>query len=184
MSENDQQRTEKIDTSSEIHPDKTSLVIAPGIVIKGDIVSEIEDADARLLILGRVEGNIFTKGVVQVGKGGVIEAGSIITADTLIVSGNVLGANVTVNAQILVIQSTGRVQVGNVRVPPGGLELQRGASLDARMTMSEEPANQTVYPLDTATNDSHGFNAVTDSQTAVGQSAGFGMGYMNTGTGQ
>ena len=171
MNDSQQLQAEKIDTSTSVHPDKTSLVIAPGIVIKGCIVSEIEDADSRLLILGRVEGDIFTRGIVQVCKGGVVSGSSVIEADTLVVSGSVIGENVTVKTRLLVIQSTGDVTVNTVRVPPGGLELQRGGRLDARMTMSDPAPDLVQQTFGGQTNNSQVFAQAFNRSEPLNQSS-------------
>lgn len=132
------QRNDQIDTSASIKPENTTLVVGPGIVIKGNILSELEDPDVRMLILGRIEGDITTKGIVQIAKGGEVAGNSLIDAGTVIVSGSITGDAVTVRAKLLVLQSTGRVAVGHVRLPPGGLEQQRGSVLEARLSMSAD----------------------------------------------
>lgn len=131
-------REEELDSCASVQPEKTSLVAGPGIVIKGDIVSEIEDPDNRILVVGRVQGDIYTKGILQIAKGAVVAGNCLIQADTIIVSGSIIGENLIVKARLLVLQGTANVTVAAVRLPCGGLEQHRGSVLDARLTMADE----------------------------------------------
>lgn len=146
MTEN---RDDQINSSSTIQPEKTPLLIGVGMVIRGEIIDETNNPETRMLILGRVEGNIFTKGVVQISKGAVVQAGSVIEAGEIVVSGRLVGENVTVRANVLVLQSTGFVEVQAVILPPGGLEQSRGGVLIARLDMSGVPA--AALPVSAAT---------------------------------
>ncbi|MES2027102.1 MAG: polymer-forming cytoskeletal protein [Pseudomonadota bacterium] len=145
------QRDDQLDSSVSIKPEKTPFVVGPGIVIKGNVVSELDDPDVRMLVLGRIEGDISTKGIVQIAKGAVVAGNSLIQAGSIIVSGSICGDEVTVRAQLLVLQSTGRVTVGSVRLPPGGLEQQRGSVLEARLHMSEATFSPSDVPTEPKT---------------------------------
>lgn len=125
-------------SSAAIKPEKTPLVIGQGIVIRGEIIDETNDPESRMMILGTIEGNIHTKGIIQIAKGALVRAGSIIEAGEVVVSGRLVGEGVTVRTDVLVLQSTGYVEVDNVVVPPGGLEQSRGGVLIARLDMSGE----------------------------------------------
>ena len=137
-------RNDQIDSSNAIQPEKTPLIVGPGIVIKGNIVSEYDDPDLRMLIIGRVEGDITTKGVVQIAKGAVVAANAQIEAGVIIVAGSITGEKVTIRANLLVLQATGNVAVDNVCLPSGGLEQQRGGILNARLNMFSAPLDQHV----------------------------------------
>lgn len=127
--------------SGSIRPEKTPLLIGQGITIRGEIVDETQDPESRMMILGVVEGNITTKGIIQISKGAIVKAGSIIEAGEIVVSGRLVGETVTVRTNVLVLQSSGHVEVDCVQMPPGGLELSRGGVLIARLDMSEHSAN-------------------------------------------
>ena len=144
-------------SSSTIQPEKTPLMIGPGVIIRGHILTESDDSDLRMMILGRVEGNITTKGIVQIAKGAVVCADAVIEAGEIVVSGELIGENVTIRTNLLVLQSTGNVNVACICLPPGGLEQQRGGILNARLEMSlparsELPAiTSTIKPNSAAT---------------------------------
>lgn len=135
-------RDGKLNSSASIQPEKTPLMIGLGMLIRGEIIDESGDTNSRMLILGRVEGNISTKGVVQISKGAELHAGSIIEAGEIVVSGRVTGKDVTLRADVLVLQSTGHVEVDNVVLPPGGLEQMRGGVLIARLDMTGVASNE------------------------------------------
>ena len=131
---------------STIQTEKTPLMIGLGIVIRGEILDESGDKDSRMLILGRVEGNITTKGIVQITKGAEVVAGSVIQAGKVVVSGRLVGKDVIVKTDVLVLQSTGYVDVDTVILPPGGLEQMRGGVLIARLDMSGVAATPATVP--------------------------------------
>lgn len=131
-------RENMISNSTTIQSEKTPLLIGLGVLIRGEVIDETGDPESRMIILGRVQGNITTKGIVQIAKGAVVEADSTIDAGEIVVSGSLIGKGVTVRTDLLVLQSTGSVDVESVLLPPGGLEQMRGGVLNARLDMSAE----------------------------------------------
>ena len=137
-------RDNTIDSTASIQPEMTPFLLGPGVVIKGDVICEHEDPQMRMMIVGRLEGDIKTKGIVQIAKGAVVAAKSMIDAGVVIVSGSIIGENVTVRAGVLVLQSTGNIEVKEVCLPPGGFEQQRGGILNARLVMAPVTAAVTT----------------------------------------
>lgn len=132
--------------SASIRPEKTPLLIGQGIIIRGEITDDTQDPESRIVILGVVEGNISTKGIIQIAKGAVVKAGSVIEAGEIVVSGRLVGETVTVRTNVLVVQSTGHVEVDCVQMPPGGLELSRGGVLIALLDMAENSVAKEKAP--------------------------------------
>lgn len=115
------------------------LFVGSGIVIEGTIRHEGVNADERLVILGKVVGNIFSKGILHVERGATVHALSSIDCEQIVLAGSITGdAGVTVRAKLLVLQATGNLAVDTVCLPPGGLEQRRGGVLNARLDMSLE----------------------------------------------
>lgn len=93
---------------------------------------------SRIMVLGEVHGDIYTDGILEIGQGGVLFAEAIIECLEMVVGGQVVGDHVTIHAELFRMQSTGRVSVDSLRLPPGGLEQARGSVLNARLDMSLE----------------------------------------------
>lgn len=121
---------------------KAPLFVGPGIVIEGTIRHEVAEAGERLVIYGKVVGNIISKGILQVEQGATVHALTSIDCEQIILAGTITGeTGVTVRSKLLVLQSTGNLAVDTVSLPPGGLEQCRGGILNARLDMSPENGN-------------------------------------------
>lgn len=116
----------------------TSLYIGPGVRIEGRVSQD--NPDEIIIIAGVMAGDIVTQGRVLVESGGTIEAANEIKCFELDIKGTVLGADVLLEAGILRLGASARVTVGEVFLPPGGLEQARGSVLCAKLRMDESNA--------------------------------------------
>lgn len=116
----------------------TSLYIGPGVRIEGRVSQD--NPDETIIIAGVMAGDIVTQGRVLVESGGTIEAANEIKCFELDIKGAVLGADVLLEAGILRLGASARVTVGEVFLPPGGLEQARGSVLCAKLRMDESNA--------------------------------------------
>jgi cytoskeletal protein CcmA (bactofilin family) len=130
-----------LDDSNSVLPEKTPLFVGLGIVIEGVIRYDGADKSQRLVILGEVNGDIITTGILQIAKGATVRAASKIECAEIIVAGNLIGEGVSVRAGLIVLQPTSVVKVDTLCLPPGGLEQSRGSMLNAKLDMSEEYAS-------------------------------------------
>lgn len=130
-------REEQIAAAGNIAPEKTPLMIGPDILIKGDVFYEGKDAQSRLLVMGKVHGNIHTSGVLQIAQGAEVVPGSILDCGEIVVAGKICGEGVTIKTNLLILEATGNIAVDTLCLPPGGLEQARGGVLNARLDMSD-----------------------------------------------
>jgi cytoskeletal protein CcmA (bactofilin family) len=138
----DSNHNDLIESTTAINPGKTPLIIGPGIVLKGNIVNEDGDPESQMMIMGRVEGDITTKGVIQIAKGGEIAGNSMITAGAIVIAGQITGSNVSIRTNLLVMHSTSVVDVAMVFVPPGCLEMKRGSLLVGQLSRASALASE------------------------------------------
>jgi len=120
-------------------PSNTSLFIGPDLRIEGRITQTSKDE--VIVVAGTLAGDIVSEGVVLVMENGLIEASNELRCFELQVRGKVEskdGKNVMLEAGLLKLSETARVNVGEIKLPPGGLEQARGGILCARLSMSEE----------------------------------------------
>ena len=126
-------------------------LIGVGVVLRGGVTAITGNPASRIMVLGEVHGDIYTDGILEIGQGGVLFAEAIIECLEMVVGGQVVGDHVTIHAELFRMQSTGRVSVDSLRLPPGGLEQMRGSVLNARLDMSLEPRHAVKNaPLHTA----------------------------------
>jgi cytoskeletal protein CcmA (bactofilin family) len=120
------------------HPLKdTPLYVGPGVVLEGHVTHKGANTD-RAIISGVFSGDIEWNGLVEVPEGGEIKAGSKVVCRELSVAGMVSGESVTLQAGLLRLSSTARIRVGEINLPPGGLEQARGATINGTIQMTEQ----------------------------------------------
>lgn len=116
----------------------TSFYIGPGVRIEGRVTQSSKDE--TIVVAGVLSGDIVSDGKVFVMQGGRIEAGQEIRCFEMVIEGEVAGADVSLEAGILRLGSTARVEVGEVSLPAGGLEQTRGSVLCGRLSMGSDNA--------------------------------------------
>lgn len=119
-------------------PAKTSLYIGPGLRVEGRVVQTSKDE--VIVVAGTLAGDIVSEGAVLVEEGGLIEATNELRCFDLRVSGKIEGKDVIVESGLLHLEGTALVEVGEVNLPPGGLEQSRGSILCAKIVMTQENA--------------------------------------------
>jgi len=120
------------------HPLKdTPLYVGPGVVLEGHVTHKGANTD-RAVISGVFSGDIEWDGLVEVPEGGEIKAGTKVICRELSVAGMVTGESVTLQAGLLRLSSTARIRVGEINLPPGGLEQARGATINGTIQMTEQ----------------------------------------------
>ena len=125
-------------TSEVQHPLKdTPLYVGPGVVLEGHVTHKGANTD-RAVISGVFSGDIEWDGLVEVPEGGEIKAGTKVVCRELSVAGMVSGESVTLQAGLLRLSSTARIRVGEINLPPGGLEQARGATINGTIQMTEQ----------------------------------------------
>ena len=116
----------------------TSFYIGPGVRIEGRVTQSSKDE--TIVVAGVLSGDIVSDGKVFVMQGGRIEASQEIRCFEMVIEGEVAGAEVTLEAGILRLGSTARVEAYEVRLPAGGLEQTRGSVLCGRLSMGSDNA--------------------------------------------
>lgn len=156
-------------TPNAVGQPSTPLYVGPEMVIQGTVIYKGDDPKAVLMVVGKIEGNIKTTGILHVVKGAVIEAESSIECSEIVVAGKIVGKGVTIKTQSLKLESTGNVEAELVCLPPGGLEQCRGGVLNARLDMSSahEIATESAIPAFLAASPA---NAVKPPPRSLGHS--------------
>ena len=113
----------------------TSLYIGPGVRVEGRISQE--GKEETIVIAGVFAGDIVTQGRVVLEAEGKIEAANELKCFELEAAGAIEGDDVLVEAGIFRLGSSARVSVGEISLPPGGLEQARGSVLCAKLRMEE-----------------------------------------------
>lgn len=136
------------DISTTMQRASTPLFIGADIVIQGTVIYNGKDPKAVLMLVGKIEGNIKTNGILQIVEGAVVQAESSIECSEIIVAGKIVGKGVIIKTQSLKLEATGDVEADLVCLPPGGLEQFRGGILNARLDMSPAHATAAHAPAD------------------------------------
>jgi len=113
----------------------TSLYVGPGVRVEGRICQE--GVSETIVIAGAFAGDIVTQGRLVVEAQGKIDAANEIKCFELDVAGTIEGRDVLVEAGIFRLGPSSRVSVGEISLPPGGLEQSRGAVLCAKLRMED-----------------------------------------------
>ena len=111
----------------------TSLYVGPGVRVEGRITQE--GKDETIVIAGVFAGDIVTQGRVVLEANGKIEAANELKCFELDAAGVIEGDDVLVEAGIFRLDTTAKVSVGDISLPPGGLEQSRGSVLCAKLRM-------------------------------------------------
>lgn len=115
-----------IDDRSTVNPEKTPLLIGTGVTFEGT-VRHAGPTDERAVILGNFTGNIEWEGILQVPKGGKLVVEHSLRCREIVVGGEIVGAEATIEAAILRMGPSASVDVQKVSLPPGGLQADPGS---------------------------------------------------------
>ena len=131
----DQQKTTTTEAA------KTPVFIGAGVQFTGTI-RHAGAQDERAVILGEFTGDIEWNGVLHVPAGGKLVVDKELRCREMLVSGAVVGTSegAHIETGLLRLGQTASVEIGAVSVPPGGLEQQRGAVVNAKLRMTKENA--------------------------------------------
>lgn len=158
--------TKQSTTNTQITPEQTPLYIGPGVTLHGKIVHNGEPTD-RAVILGNLVGDLEWNGIVQVPKGGVIDASAKIYCRELVVAGTVKGKGVRIEAGLLRLEPTADVQVDEAFLPSGGLEQTRGSFFIGKLNMSPEHPFADDALLEAATKPDNSAALITEKNQDV-----------------
>lgn len=121
---------------SEMSSQSIGTLIGADVVVNGSIQSITGNPSLRMVVMGRVNGDIKTDGILEIGAGAAVFPQTSIECAEIVIAGSVTGENTSIHTDLFILQSSGRVDVNTLCLPPGGLEQLRGSVLNARLDMS------------------------------------------------
>ena len=120
---------------------KAPVFIGPDVIVEGTIrCKDGGDPNEAAIITGVFKGNIDWPGIVHIAAGAEVVIDSKVSCREMDVAGTISGGdqNVVLETGMLRMRETATVEVGVLSLPPGGLEQERGAVVNANLRMTKE----------------------------------------------